>query len=54
MTVTQVAIVSSSGGSSNNYVLQGEKVQISCHYVLTKPNEKIISVSWLKDGQHVS
>lgn len=53
VTVTEVHIMSASSGRSD-YVLQGESVQLSCHYVLAQPNERVIVVSWKKDGREVS
>lgn len=52
VTVTQVHIISINSGRSD-YVIQGESVQLSCHYLFTKPEEKIVSVRWQKDGQDV-
>ena len=53
VTVTEVHIISINSGRSD-YVILGEAVQLSCHYILTKEEEKIVSVSWEKDGENVS
>lgn len=45
-------IISINSGRSD-YVIEGESAQLSCHYLFTKPEEKIVSVRWEKDGQDV-
>jgi hypothetical protein len=52
VTVTEVHIMSINSGRSD-YVIQGESAQLSCHYLFTKPEEKVASVRWEKDGQDV-
>lgn len=36
-----------------DYVIAGESVQLSCHYMFTKPYERVLAVNWKKDGQEV-
>ncbi|CAG2107189.1 unnamed protein product, partial [Medioppia subpectinata] len=52
VTVTEVHIISINTGRTD-YVIQGESAQLSCHYIFTKQEERIQSVRWEKDGQHV-
>ncbi|CAG2160427.1 unnamed protein product [Oppiella nova] len=52
VTVTEVHIISINTGRSD-YVIQGESAQLSCHYILTKQEERVQSVRWEKDGQDV-
>ncbi|UXI17464.1 NRDE2 protein [Sarcoptes scabiei] len=52
ITVTEVHIMSIKSGRTD-YVVAGESVQLSCHYVFTKPFEKVLAVNWRKDGREV-
>lgn len=36
-----------------DYVIAGESVQLSCHYIFTGQYERVIAVNWKKDGQEV-
>lgn len=51
--VTEVNVLSLKSGRTD-YVIAGESVQLSCHYVLTDPYERVTAVSWKKDDQDVS
>lgn len=52
ITVTEVHIMSIKSGRTD-YVIAGESVQLSCHYMFTKPYERVLAVNWKKDGQPV-
>lgn len=49
--VTQVHVLSIPTGRSD-YVLEGESVQMSCHYLLEGP-ERVEVVTWKKDNEVV-
>lgn len=51
VTVTEVHVVSIPSGRTD-YVVAGESVQLSCHYIL-RPDERVIAVNWAKDGSEV-
>lgn len=52
VTVTEVHIMSIHSGRTD-YVIAGESVQLSCHYIFSRPYERVIAVSWKKDGKEV-
>lgn len=52
VTVTEVHIMSIPSGRTD-YVVQGESVQLSCHYIFNKPHERVVAVNWKKDGKEV-
>ena len=53
ITVTEVHIMSIKSGRTD-YVIAGESVQLSCHYMFTKSYERVLAVNWKKDGHEVS
>ncbi|XP_075678064.1 uncharacterized protein LOC113798479 isoform X2 [Dermatophagoides pteronyssinus] len=52
ITVTEVHIMSIKSGRTD-YVIAGESVQLSCHYMFTKSYERVLAVNWKKDGHEV-